>query len=397
MYIRILIVIIAIGFIFFILPNLFNLREQEHFSDEKRIEKAKEIKILEDTIEIAASNFYSDRSDLHLWLFGKKYRDVWNTKIKVPVFTIQDSIRTYYCYDIGGGDQTIAVEMKDNKGRVWTLRSIDKDQSGAISPFLKYSIIRPIVRDETAAANPYAAFVVDDLSQAADIAHTNPKLVYIPYLENLRSDCRDRMAGRLVLLEEELDEEGWSHNPDFYNADTIVDSKDMLYHINTDSSYSIDTLTFLKARLFDILIADWDRHEGNWAWALKNKKYISIPIDRDGAFYLFDDGMVNRFFLLFNKKFRSFHKEYKDITGFSVNSRDFDRALLKGVNEEFFLAQADTLQFLLTDSIIDKALRQYPDEVYDILGKKHSDILKSRRDKLKMAAKEFFTAINEPN
>ncbi|MGK7392673.1 MAG: hypothetical protein ACNS60_20125 [Candidatus Cyclobacteriaceae bacterium M2_1C_046] len=398
MWLRLIIIIALFGIVFFILPNLFNLREKEHFSEEKRVAKAKKLyrpKNLQDTIIIKASEFYSNRSGIHYWAFGKKYRDVWETEVKVPVFTENDSTQTYSCYDVGGGQQTIAIEIKDKKGRVWTLRSVDKDQSGALSPFWKSSFIRSMIRDAAAGMNPYAAFVVDDLSEAANIPHTNPRLIFIPYLESFREECRNRMAGRLVLLEEELDEQGWSGSDKYFNADTIVDSEDMFDALRLNPDRSIDSLKFLKARLFDILIADWDRHEGNWAWALKNGKYIPIPIDRDMAFYLFDDGAINQFFLLFNNKFRSFHPEFKDVTGFSANSRDIDQKILKGIPENIYVAYADSLQRYLTDSAIAQSFKEYPEAVYQKTGPLHTEILISRRDQLKEVARLFYEAVNE--
>lgn len=397
---RLLIIfILFLGIIFFILPNLFDLKEKEHFSNEKRIERAKAFfrtENLQDSISVKASEYYSNRSAVHLWAFGEKYRDIWETEVKVPVFSFHDSTQQYTCYDIGGGDQTINIEIKDKQDRIWTLRSVDKDQSGALSPFWKSSLVRPIVRDEAAAINPYGAFVVDDLSKAANIPHTSPRLVFIPFLEELREECRDRMAGRLALLEEELDEQGWSHHPKYFNADTIVDSEDMFEQLRLHSNRTIDTFSFLRTRLFDILISDWDRHQGNWVWALKKEKYIPIPIDRDMAFHLFDDGVINQSFLLFNNMFRSFHPEFEDVSGFSANSRDIDHIVLSGVPEKYYITYADSLQHSLTDQVIRKSFKEYPDAIYQKIGEEHTEILIARRNQLKEVAKLFHKAVNEP-
>jgi hypothetical protein len=395
---------ILLGTLFFfiiigvILPNVFNGREKAHYSKEVRVEYAREHyhqDNLTDSVKVAAAAYYDNRSALHNKLFGKKYRELWNTPVTVPVLRVNDSINHFICYKMGGGLQSITIDLQDQDYKMWTLRSIDKDQSKAIHPLLRYTIVRPIIRDQVAAMDPYGAFVVDDLSEAAGIPHTNPRLVFVPYLESLRNDCRLRMAGRLALLEEELDEPGWENNPSFLDAEIILDTEDMFKALHRYTDHSIDTNSYLKARLFDILISDWDRHEGQWVWALKNKIYHPIPVDRDMAFYLFDDGWVNKMFLLFNNKFQSFHPDIKDVSGYVKNSLPLDLRLLKGFPEEKFVEQAERIQHDLTDQEIDKAFKNYPPAIYEKVGEEHAAILKERRSELKIAAKEFFAAINK--
>ena len=45
----------------------------------------------------------------------------------------------------------------------------------------------------------------------------------------------------------------------------------------------------LKARLLDMLIADWDRHEDQWKWGTQKKGgktyYYPVPKDRDFAYF----------------------------------------------------------------------------------------------------------------
>jgi hypothetical protein len=52
--------------------------------------------------------------------------------------------------------------------------------------------------------------------------------------------------------------------------------------------YIVDENEYIKARLFDMLIGDWDRHYDQWRWAEYKKKaiviYKPIPRDRDRFF-----------------------------------------------------------------------------------------------------------------
>ena len=57
----------------------------------------------------------------------------------------------------------------------------------------------------------------------------------------------------------------------------------------------MDARAFLNARLFDLVIGDWDRHRGQWRWARFGDqpvtRWVPIPQDRDQAFIRYD-GLV---------------------------------------------------------------------------------------------------------
>ena len=70
----------------------------------------------------------------------------------------------------------------------------------------------------------------------------------------------------------------------------------------------------LRARLLDMIIADYDRHLAQWKWDTqdtgKGKVYSPIPKDRDQAFF-YSNGIMMKFLtrgnLPFLKGFRSDH------------------------------------------------------------------------------------------
>jgi hypothetical protein len=66
----------------------------------------------------------------------------------------------------------------------------------------------------------------------------------------------------------------------------------MLEKIHEDNDNKVDQAAFLRARLFDMIIGDWGRHEDQWRWAEMEKGnktvFEPIPRDRDQAYTLFD-------------------------------------------------------------------------------------------------------------
>ena len=65
-----------------------------------------------------------------------------------------------------------------------------------------------------------------------------------------------------------------------------------------DNDHTVNQEAVLRARLLDMLIADWDRHFDQWRWTTRDtgqgKSYIPIPRDRDQAFF-YSDGLIVRY------------------------------------------------------------------------------------------------------
>lgn len=384
--------------ILLILPNLFNQKERQNFSDEIRVEEASknfQIDQLGDSISLVPGQFYQ-RSQFHEWLLGKAYRKVWQLEVKVPVLDLEQFQGGLEPLEFSGNQQTIGIEAKDPKDRVWSIRSINKDQSKALPSFLRPTILRPMFRDQASALNPYGALAVPVLAEAAGLHHTNPRLFFFPYNEKY-GDYNHRMAGRLVLIEEEADET-WANSPNFRHPQEIMDTEDMM-EMAKSKKIPVDTLLYARSRLFDILISDWDRHEGNWEWALvqndHRQEFEPVPVDRDMAFYNFSNGILNQVVLLFNEKFQSFSPDFKNIEGLMYQSKTLDQSILSKIEMEDLIREAEVLQKQLTEETINKAFRKYPPEVYNAIGKEHEEILKERLNKLPEVAKKLYTLIRE--
>ena len=390
--------IILAGFVLviFVLPNTINVRERNAFSDAQRLEWAANnfsVGAVPDSITIVPGPWYN-RGKTHYLFFGEKYRDLWSTPVKTKVLKLNEINGGLKLASIGGGQQTIGVDLEDKEGREWALRSVNKDQSKALPKLMRATVFRFMFRDQAAALNPYGALVVPVLAEAVDILHTNPRLVFVPY--NAKdSTFNDRMAGRVAILEEDADG-SWEGAEIFGNPEKIEDTEDMLELVK-EKGYPIDTLLYARSRLFDLLISDWDRHTGQWNWALVDeggsKVFKPLPRDRDMAFYRFDEGLFSKIALLINNKFQTFHPDYKNIKGLTKQSIKMDRSILRSVDLPQMLRIANDMQQELTDEVIHKAFKQYPPEIYEKVGKEHEQILKARRDKLPQAAQEFWEIV----
>src|SRR5258708_28803680 len=71
-------------------------------------------------------------------------------------------------------------------------------------------------------------------------------------------------------------------------ADTLT----LFQRLEQRSDERVDARAYLRARLIDVLVGDWDRHISQWRWARFDmhgeRIWQPIPRDRDHAFSRFD-------------------------------------------------------------------------------------------------------------
>lgn len=380
------------------IPNTTNFKERRAFSDERRLEEAMvlyPVGLEADSVTVIPGSYYG-RSKLANLFLGKKQRALWTEPVRVPVFSYTDTHGGMEPFEVGGGEQTISIKLKDPQDRKWALRSMNKDQKSALPRFFRWTFLRFLIRDQVASANPYGQLAVPALADAIGIHYTNPQLYLIPYDES-QGDYNVRMAGRLAYLEENLNS-SWKNRERFGSPKDIVNTEEML-EMQQEEVTPIDTLLFLKSRLFDMLISDWDRHEGNWEWALSKEKdgriFEPIPKDRDNAFFQFDEGLVSHITLIFVPKFQSFRKDFGKVSGLMHQSRELDRNILSGVKRERFKQVAEEIRQQLTSDVIENAFRRYPPNVYKLVGEEHQEILEARLQHLPEAALEFYNLLRK--
>lgn len=341
----------------------------------------------------APAGGHYERSWLGAFFLGRHWRQVWTTPIEAPVLDFSQTLGGLKTGKMGGGMQTTSLNVSSADGRTFVLRSLDKDPVGILPPFWQHSLVADLVRDQVSAANPYAALVVAPLSESAGLLHTNPRVVFIAAQDPHIRAHRQRMADRLFLLEEKYTDRSLAA---IDSAVGIYDSVEMLDQRFRYPNHFIDQQSFLRCRLFDIFLGDWDRHEGQWNWAAFQTGpevwYKPIPKDRDQAFSRYQDGLLpwllTRDFAL--PKFGHFDEKLESITPFTVNGRFLDERALNALQRKDFLLAARSLQSALTDEAIDQAVKQYPPPIYKLIGRDTARQLKQRREKLLGAAQAYY-------
>ncbi|MBS4061629.1 MAG: BamA/TamA family outer membrane protein [Bacteroidetes bacterium] len=350
---------------------------------------------LPDSMEAIASERYEISETGYIWM-GQNYRDVWSTPLKAPVFDIGTKKGGLKILKRGGGQQTFSLRLEDKDGRQFVLRSIEKDVEGAIPEELHKTFAMDLVQDQISASNPYAAPVVATLAGHAGVFHTNPEVVYVP--DDPRFGIyRHDVADKLFLFEERPDDDR-SDVASFGRSENIISTAKVIEKTTASSNHFVDEDAVLRARLFDIVINDWDRHEDQWRWAGFESNgqtvYKPIPRDRDQAFFV-NEGVIPwiaaRKWLL--PKIQGFTEYTENMEGQSFNARYFDRSFLTQSSWAAWLRQIDSLRVLLSPKKIDLAMHTFPREVYPVCGPETARILKARLENLEPMARKLYLSL----
>ncbi|HKT60846.1 MAG TPA: BamA/TamA family outer membrane protein, partial [Gemmatimonadales bacterium] len=316
------------------------------------------------------------------------YRDLWATPIRVPILDLHQFAGGLNPTERGGGKQTKSLRFKGADGRQYQFRSVDKDPSPLIPEPLRRTVARRIFQDQISAGHPAAPLVVSPLLDAAGVLHSEPRLVFLPDDPAL-GEFRADFGGLLGTIEERPTDNG----PGFAGAEKIVGTTELFERLENDQDERVDTRAFLAARLVDMFLGDWDRHQDQWRWARLGKgdsvPWTPIPRDRDQAFARFD-GLLLGLARLSAPQLVAFSPRYPSMVGLTWNARVLDRRLLGGLDWPVWDSVATALKGRLTDQVIDDAVAHLPEEYKGSNAASLAAALKSRRDHLTEAAMRFY-------
>ena len=357
-------------------------REAEYRADVK-------VQTFPDSIVKAAYKGYNDKTGLHRLFLGKNYRKEWGAEVKHKVFDIGKEKGGLKILQRGGGHQTMSLRLQDSTGKQWVLRSVQKNPAAAMPEGLRETFAREIVQDQISAANPYAPLAVPVIAEAVNVPHANPQLVVAPNDERFGQYQKD-VADNLFLFEER--EPGT--NGKTYSTLNVIQS------LVVDNDNSVNQQQVLRARLLDIFLSDWDRHEDQWRWADeqkgKGKTYFAIPRDRDQAFFIntgIIPGFIKRPWIL--PMLQGFHSNIPNVKGLAFEERYFDRFFLNELDEQLWKETVTAFVHALPDSVLLNAVKQFPPQVYNLSGNKIYENLKGRRGVMFKEAMKYYRFISK--
>jgi hypothetical protein len=328
------------------------------------------------------------RSGFYRFLFGADYRDLWTTPVSLPVLDMERFAGGLKPVRIVGHGQSKALALTGADGRSYTFRPILKDASGLLPVELRESKARDFVQDQMASGHPAGHTMVGPLLDAMGILHNEPRLVIMPDTPTLGAFRRDfaNAAG---------DIEEFTGTPGFKGTLETIEGEEMWKRLRESPSVRPDARAYLKARLIDQLIGDWDRHRNQWRWAriAGEERWQPIPEDRDQAYVRFEGAAIAILRPTLPLLIR-FGREYSRLEGLTFDGWDVDKRILAELERPAWEEVARQVQASLTDSVLERAAQGMPREYFAKDGQRLLAGLKSRRARLPEQADHFYRFIN---
>lgn len=339
-----------------------------------------------DSVVISASDKFKNWSGFKSVLLGDNYQAIWSEPVTFKVLNIRKEKGGLKVKSLGGGKQTKSLKLIDRNGKEWALRTVEKDPSKALPMNLRGTIAENIVSNMISASHPYAPLAVAHLALAAGIIAAPPEYFFVPDDPAL-GEYRPLFANTVCTLEDR----------DPTVTDDTDNSKSTGKIINKmleDNDHHVDQAEVLKARLLDMLIADFDRHADQWKWGTgdtgKGKLYYPIPRDRDQAFFKSDGLLVGYLSRRRMPFLEGFNEDIHSVKRMNSVAKDFDRIFLNHLQEEDWERIIGEFIASVPDSVIDAAVRKMPAPIFAMHGEEAARKLKSRRDQLMKEGMKYY-------
>ncbi|MCJ8208521.1 BamA/TamA family outer membrane protein [Mucilaginibacter sp. RS28] len=337
-----------------------------------------------DVVTVAVEPEYNRVSKLHRKFFGENYRKLWATPVTMRVFHLSKEKGGLKIVGQGGGLQTRSLKLKDSAGNDWALRTVQKYPERALPKNMRKTIVKDILQDEVTTSHPFSALIVPPLAEVLHIPHSNPEIVYVsddPALGEYRKDY----ANKVFLFEER----------DPLDIDKTDNTEKAQKKVEGDNDNRFNQRMVLRARLLDMIIGDWDRHEDQWRWDREKNDtgivYQPIPRDRDKVFYT-TSGIFP--WVLAHQSLKSQLQPYRGdiraISEWNFNARYFDRYFLTQLSKEDWEQEIRFVQQALTDNLIDSAMKRMPANIYK-QSTWITPYIKQRRDNIEREGLSYYS------
>lgn len=314
------------------------------------------------------------------FLLGANYRKEWSVPIRVKVFDMTG----WTPVQRGGGNQTRSLRIVNAQGVSYVLRGVRKYVTDNALPVVLQGdqFVKDLVMDGVSASYPYAALSIPPLADAMHVPHATPRLVYVPddpRLGKFRADY-----GNLLALMEEHEPGNGKKTYNMYDIERLV---------REDNDNIIDQQAVLRARMLDMFVMDFDRHEDQWRWMAvdngKGKTLSPVPRDRDQPFFV-NEGVIPWLAgsAWATPQVQGFRPKARNIRTYNANAKWFDRNYMNEPAEADWRKAAETTLAVMTDSLIEAALRLQPRE---IRGYSEDAIIETLKERKKYFEAEMMT------
>lgn len=341
------------------------------------------------------------RSKLYNRLWGEHYRNIYCIPVTVPAATP----RTFNggMNMLGQADNFMGLLMEDTTRNLYLVKPLGGSTSFLESQFFKEMYDRDdfegtyldtFLGDAYTIINPYTYRVADYLAGKTGLTVNDSRIYYVA-----DDGLRDTVAGGFTLQNRLVN---IIDMPDINTERHIVTTGEMLESIRSHSVYGVDKEMYVRSRLYDLLVGDWNKIPENWNWEARSNGdsilFTPIVIDRNHAFSKVDGlllpVMLSALSLPFitNYDYTLSNKQLKRTGDLALA---LDKTLLTEEDNVIWMEQAEYIQSQISHENIDHAFELLPPEIANEQTGEIRNKLKRRRDDLPDIAQRYVRLLDK--
>ncbi|MFR9165231.1 MAG: hypothetical protein ACLVKO_02980 [Dysgonomonas sp.] len=363
----------------------------------------------EDSIPLKASEWvkksiYDSSTKKHgsfyNYVWGKHYRDIYYTPVSVRAIPLNTLF----------GGLTYQTQIPKLHGMLFKNKSdwyyFLKPIGGGSSSFSESGFFQSIynrrdfkdtylggfIADAFTMQHPYAFLATEHLAKGINMLSHDPQLIYVTGT----SEC-DTIADGSPIENKII---GIYKHPALKNKDVTDSIPLMLEHLHEADKYDIDRKKYVRIRLFDMLVGDWNKIPENWLWIGDKQEqriiYQPVVLDRSNTFTKVDGLLFQQLLNMLGLNFiTDFEENIKNVKKFNSLAYTLDVALVNGIDENTWVGEAEKLKSEITDQFIKEAFNKLPKEIDKTETEKIKTSLMQRRNNLGSIARRYYRELQK--
>lgn len=330
----------------------------------------------------------------YYWAWGRHYSDLYYQPVTVKTASLE---RLAGGLSITGQLPKLhALILHDKHKQPYLLKPLGGSSSFLESKFFqdvyqqkdfKNTYLNDFITEAYTIVHPYIFIAAEYLAKEVQLSNATPRIIYLA--QGTESDTisdgshlKNKLAtiSRLPIIETE---------GILNSIDTLLDK------LHQDNFAKVDQAVYIKSRLFDMLIGDWNKISENWYWipTVDGDSTIYIPqsLDRSHAFAKVDGAFFKELLNILGVGFiTNYEENLKNVRKFNKLAYPLDIAITQSCTAIEWQAQAKELKQLLTDDVIDNAFSRLPKEMQNEEVNLIRKNLKQRKKNLENIALEYY-------
>lgn len=340
---------------------------------------------------------YKTHRAFYNWMWGKNYQKLYSEPIYVKVI----SLNSFH-----GGVTPVkhlpslyGTIFKNQQKKYYLVKKLDSDDSFLGSTFFrqiydpsmfKNTYLGNFIDEAYTIKNPFAFLVSDNMAKSVDLNAGNASLYF---LEGSKIDSTNNE----ISIENNL--VSFNGFPDLSAKDILVNTEDIVNKVH-EGEIRIDYRKYIRLRLFDMLVGDWNQIPENRMWISFEKNdtllYEPFVLDRSHTFTKVDGVFLQQLFNMLGLDFiAKYNQKLKNVKKFNTLGYPADMALTAMCNENDWIEEAKYLQTALTDSLIDVAFTKFPRTMPEQESNSIKYELKQRKINLEKLALKYFSDLQK--